>query len=285
MRLLELHLKAFGPFTDRRLDLSEPGLHVIFGANEAGKSSALRALKVLLFGFHPRSSDNFLHAHDQLRVGGRLLLADGSEISFLRRKGMKSTLLSPEDESPLSDGLLDRCLQGMEEKLFSTLFGIDHEALVAGGRELLEQHGQVGQALFAAGLGSRNLRRVLESLEKEADDLFLPRGTKPLINQALSDYKDVKRELAASSLCGREFEGDRKELERLRGEAEALRLEIEGLEKESNRLQRLRRTLPLLAERRHLQTRLTEMEPAVYLPRETSSRPRPWSCWRRSVPG
>jgi len=274
VRLLELHLKAFGPFTERRLDLSGNGLHVIFGPNEAGKSSALRALKVLLFGFHPRSSDDFLHPYDQLRVGGRLLLADGSEISFLRRKGMKSTLLSPEDESPLGDGLLDRCLQGMEEKLFSTLFGIDHEALVAGGRELLEQHGQVGQALFAAGLGSRNLRRVLESLEKEADDLFLPRGSKPLINQALADYKEVKRELAAASLSGREFEGDRKELERLRGEAEALGREIAGLERESNRLQRLRRTLPLLAERRHLRTRLAEMEPTAVLPEDFPDRRR-----------
>jgi uncharacterized protein YhaN len=274
VRLLELHLKAFGPFTDRRLDLSESGLHVIFGPNEAGKSSALRALKVLLFGFHPRSSDNFLHSHEQLRVGGRLLLADGSEISFVRRKGMKSTLLSPEDESPLGDGLLDRCLQGMEEKLFSTLFGIDHEALVAGGRELLEQHGQVGQALFAAGLGSRNLRRVLESLEKEADGLFLPRGSKPLINQALSDYKEVKRELAAASLSGRELEGDRKELERLRGESEALGGEVAGIERELNRLQRLRRALPLLAERRHLRTRLAEMEPAAVLPMDFPDRRR-----------
>ncbi|HVG07423.1 MAG TPA: AAA family ATPase [Thermoanaerobaculia bacterium] len=274
MRLLDLHLKAFGPFTDRRLDLSEPGLHVIFGANEAGKSSALRALKVLLFGFHPRSSDDFLHPYDQLRVGGRLLLGDGSEISLLRRKGMKSTLLSPDDESPLSDGLLDRCLQGMEEKLFSSLFGIDHDALVAGGRELLEQHGQVGQALFAAGLGSRNLRRVLESLEKEADDLFLPRGSKPLINQAVADFKEAKRELAASSLSGREFEGDRKELERLRGEAEALSREIATLERESNRLQRLRRTLPLLAERGHFRTQLAEMEPTAVLPLDFPDRRR-----------
>jgi uncharacterized protein YhaN len=52
VRLLELHLLAFGPFTDRRLDLSagSAGLHVVFGPNEAGKSSALRALRALLYG-------------------------------------------------------------------------------------------------------------------------------------------------------------------------------------------------------------------------------------------
>ncbi len=277
MKLLELDLKAFGPFTGRRLDLSggsEPGLHVVFGNNEAGKSSALRALKALLFGFPTRSSDDFIHPYDQLRVGGRMLLADGSEISFVRRKGTKSTILSPEDDSPLGDGLLDRCLQGMEEKHFSTLFGIDHNALVEGGRELLEQHGQVGQALFAAGLGSRNLRRVLDSLDEEADALFLPRGSKPQINQAVSEYREARRELADASLSGREFEGDRKELERGREEAEALSQEIAGLQRERNRLQRLRRALPLLAERRRLLARLDELAGAVVLPEDFPDRRR-----------
>ncbi|RPH55947.1 chromosome segregation protein SMC, partial [bacterium] len=277
MRLLELDLKALGPFTGRRLDLSggEHGLHVVFGPNEAGKSSALRALKVLLFGFPLRSPDDFLHSYDQLRVGGRLLLGDGSEVSFLRRKGSKSTVLSPEDESPLDEGFLDRCLQGMEERHFSTLFGIDHDTLVAGGRELLEQHGEVGQALFAAGIGSRSLRKVLESLESEAGALFLPRNaTKPLINQAVSEYKEVRRELSDASLSGREFEGLRKDLERMREEADALGGEIAGLDREKNRLQRLRRALPVLAERRRLVERLGELEGVVVLPQDFPDRRR-----------
>ena len=47
MKILELRLTAFGPFTGRVLDLSSgnQGLHVIFGPNEAGKSSALRAFR------------------------------------------------------------------------------------------------------------------------------------------------------------------------------------------------------------------------------------------------
>jgi uncharacterized protein YhaN len=276
VRLLELDLKAFGPFTGRRLDLSggEHGLHVVFGPNEAGKSSALRALKVLLFGFPLRSPDDFLHPYDQLRVGGRLLLEDGSEVAFLRRKGAKSTVLSPCDESPLDEGFLDRCLQGLEERHFSTLFGIDHGALVAGGRELLEQHGEVGQALFAAGLGSRSLRRVLESLDGEAEELFLPRGAKPLLNQALSEYREARRELAQASLSGREFEGHAKELERMREEADALGRDIAGLERERNRLQRLRRALPLLAERRRLVERLGELEGVVVLPQDFPDRRR-----------
>ncbi|MBU4054152.1 MAG: AAA family ATPase, partial [Proteobacteria bacterium] len=47
MRIDELRLIAFGPFTGTTLDLSQgrEGFHIIYGPNEAGKSSSLRALR------------------------------------------------------------------------------------------------------------------------------------------------------------------------------------------------------------------------------------------------
>ena len=44
MKILNLHLIAYGPFSDGSLDLSggSEGLHLIYGPNEAGKSAALR---------------------------------------------------------------------------------------------------------------------------------------------------------------------------------------------------------------------------------------------------
>src|SRR5690606_28534640 len=47
VRFQRLHLRAFGPFTNEVLDLSggaPGGLHVIYGPNEAGKSTSLRAV-------------------------------------------------------------------------------------------------------------------------------------------------------------------------------------------------------------------------------------------------
>ena len=44
MRFDKLLLRAFGPFTDRTLDFAAAapaGLHLIYGPNEAGKSSSL----------------------------------------------------------------------------------------------------------------------------------------------------------------------------------------------------------------------------------------------------
>ena len=68
MRLLKLHLKAFGPFTDRVLDFGSEakGLVLVHGPNEAGKTSALRAMADLRFGIPLQSKDNFLHEHAEI---------------------------------------------------------------------------------------------------------------------------------------------------------------------------------------------------------------------------
>ena len=58
MRLRRLDLLAIGPFQGVTLDLSggKQGLHLIYGRNEAGKTTALRSLNCLLFGFPHRAS-------------------------------------------------------------------------------------------------------------------------------------------------------------------------------------------------------------------------------------
>ena len=50
MRLAKLYLKAFGPYTERviELDASGASLHLLYGPNEAGKSSLLRDSRALL---------------------------------------------------------------------------------------------------------------------------------------------------------------------------------------------------------------------------------------------
>jgi uncharacterized protein YhaN len=275
MRILALDLIAFGPFTGRHVDLSggTPGLHVVYGPNEAGKSSALRALTCLLFGFPERSPDTYLHPGDKLRVGGRLWRADGSELRFVRRKGRRNTLLSVQGE-PLAEDLLAPFLGGVGLELFRTLFGIDHETLVQGARDILRQKGEIGQALFSAGLGIANLRGVLQALEDEAGALYAPRGTTRTINSSVTEYRDAARRVKMLSLPGREWDDHRKALDRAESELERLENERDGLERARNRLVRLRRVLPLLARRRELTGRLASAGEVIVLAEDFGARRR-----------
>ena len=93
MKIRTLFLKAFGPFSDTALDFSGPAnLHLIYGANEAGKSSALRAITDLRYGIDPRSKDNFVHEFKNMRVAGCFEDVAGRAIGLSRRKGNNDTL-------------------------------------------------------------------------------------------------------------------------------------------------------------------------------------------------
>jgi len=224
VKILELDLRAFGPFTDVRLDLAEghEGMHILYGPNEAGKSSALRALKCLLYGIPKNSADNFIHENKALRIGGRLRNADGSEFAFLRRKGNKDTILSP-DGKPIDERDLDRFLHGVTEESFGFLFGIDHEALVRGGRNILAGKGETGQSLFAAGAGGANLRAVLEAIEADAEALFKNKGQLPAINKAVSRHQELRKRISDLSQSSREWAEKEKELRKAMAERDSVK--------------------------------------------------------------
>ena len=92
MRLDRLDLLAYGPFYDRSLPLG-PGFHLIYGPNEAGKSTTLRAVSSLLFGFPRTLEDHFRFDAADLRLGGEVVASDGRRLSFLRRRRGKGAFV------------------------------------------------------------------------------------------------------------------------------------------------------------------------------------------------
>ena len=93
MRLLSLELEKFGAFETLRIAFRpEARLHVVYGPNEAGKSTALAAVGAMLFGV-PERTPYASRFPGQLRVGAEIVAADGRSLKFWRRKGRKNTLL------------------------------------------------------------------------------------------------------------------------------------------------------------------------------------------------
>jgi len=275
MRIKKLELSAFGPFSGCRIDFAGecPGLHIIYGSNEAGKSSCLRALKSLFFGIPPRTDDNFLHPYDRLLIGGCISGDDGSELAFFRRKKRKADLFDANDR-PLDPSTLAPFLNGMEQETFESLYGIDHEALQRGGREILDQKGNVGQAIFSAGAGLTSLRSVLDALEKEGDELYRPRASTRAINDALTEYRNLQGQMKQALLSSGDWEEHRK----------AFRSAQQGLERisgrrgeravEKRRLERLQRALPHLARRTDLLLKLSAIGEVCLLPPDFGDRRR-----------
>jgi len=141
MKILEVKLLAFGPFTDKplKLDAGQEGFHIVYGPNEAGKSSALRALRQMLYGIPERSLDDFIHPYAKIRIGGVLRRSDGTVLELIRRKGRIHTLRAPDDETLINESHLQTFLGGVDADLFATMFGIDHADLVSLARSSLPQ--------------------------------------------------------------------------------------------------------------------------------------------------
>ena len=87
MRLKELHLLKYGSFDGQvlRFQSTRPGLHVVFGHNEAGKSTALRALKALLFGIALRLA-TISSWQRRAERGALLQTTDGREFEVQRSR-------------------------------------------------------------------------------------------------------------------------------------------------------------------------------------------------------
>src|SRR5450830_1669699 len=129
MRVNRLDRLRYGRFTNVSLEFpnADSDLHVIFGPNEAGKSTSLAAIEDLLFGIPHNSPYNFVHDYASMRVGG-VLEHDGKSLVVLRRKGHKDTLLAP-NESPLlsGDSALVPFLGGADQTFFTRMFSLNHE--------------------------------------------------------------------------------------------------------------------------------------------------------------
>ncbi|GAE91098.1 hypothetical protein JCM21714_34 [Gracilibacillus boraciitolerans JCM 21714] len=260
MRFDYLHLEAFGHFTNYELLFEEDkNFHILYGPNEAGKSTILRSVSNLLYGFPQQTTDSFLHSNQKLRVGGRLTNKHGETLSFYRRKGRKNTVLDWENQ-PLDEKRVQTFLDGMSEQQFVNMFALDHVRLREGGASLLQSDGHVGESLFSAASGISVLRRVLDELENNSRDLYLKSGSKPVINQAIKEEKELTKQISDNQLKVQTW----KDLEQsyLDGERKIaeLKQELKMLSTEETKYRRLKQTLPKIALRNEMIDKRKELE-------------------------
>jgi uncharacterized protein YhaN len=246
MRFDRLHIPAFGPFTN--LDIKFPvrggDLHVIYGSNEAGKSSLLRAFRDLLFGIHGQSPDNFLHDYKELRIKGEVRNRAGEKLTFQRRKGNKNTLLD-EDGNPLPDNALTPFLGSVDQAYFSTMFGLGVRELREGAEQLLRGEGDIGNALFSASMGGTPVQLILAALTEESERLFRGRAVANVsIRPASAKHKELLRQSRDASVNSEAWEKIERELAAAETNKAKLEEDILGFTRDLEWISRCEDALP-----------------------------------------
>ncbi|MHA7963857.1 AAA family ATPase [Paenibacillus sp. CAU 1782] len=237
MRLLEAHIDGFGQLNNRRIELDAPVI-IVFGPNEAGKSTVFGFLRSMLYGFARRNLPaERLEPIAGGRHGGRLLFSDDGNATYsveryadgasgklrLKRLGDGNDQASVLPE----DGLVEQAiwekqfLGGVNERLFRHLYAITlselREAGALSGEEL-------GRYLYQAGWEEgRAVAYAEKKIAAELEGLFKPKGTSQKLYLGAKTVESLDSEL-------RSLGDGIAEYNELLAEEEAAELEMAKLE-------------------------------------------------------
>lgn len=259
MRIAALRLLAYGPFTDRSLEFGDkPGFHLVYGDNEAGKSTALRALSSVLFGYPHVVIDDHKHDAKDILLGADLAAKSGSSLSFQRRRRGKNALVEF-GGSAIDEASVARVLGDVSRDVFESVFALDHDRLHKHAQALLSGGGSLGVALAAAGVGLAGLKAALDQLRRERNELFLSGGSRPEINRRISRLQELRKEMRQRQVSLPEFKKREREIADVEERLAAARSQSLALDAELTKLQRLTRVLPLRARLVEARAQLVEL--------------------------
>ncbi|WP_275790446.1 ATP-binding protein [Pararhizobium gei] len=213
MRLSRLDLVRYGKFTGRSLDFGalhpgRPDFHLVYGPNEAGKSTLFSGFLDLLFGIERLSSYGFLHPYPTMRIGG-IVETGGRAHEVFRVKKTQNSLLGS-DEQPLPDNLFSAALGSIDRATYRMMFSLDDESIEKGGESILKSEGELGTLLFSASSGLPDSSSVLAGLKTQADAFYKPQGRKHRLSELKSALEALKDEKTALDVNAREFAALRK---------------------------------------------------------------------------
>ncbi|WP_225744396.1 AAA family ATPase [Marinilactibacillus sp. Marseille-P9653] len=202
MKIKSLIIYGYGKWIDQSIDFSSD-FHVVFGQNEAGKSTIMSFIHSILFGFPTRHSALLRYEpKDSSRYGGKIIIEDERfgvvSIERVQGKSTGDVTVLMEDGATGSEALLHKILYGIDRTLYQSVFSFHLKGI-----ERVEDmtKDQMNRYFLSAGaLGTERFLQKADQFKQKANGLYKPTGRVPKINQALKglEEKQAAMELAKS---------------------------------------------------------------------------------------
>lgn len=232
MRILELQIKNFGKFSNKTIRFHD-GINILYGKNEAGKSTIHSFIRAMLFGMEKARGRAAKYDEYSLRepwenpgyFAGVMRFESGGKIFRLERsfhkREKKASLICETDGEELSveNGDLDVLLEGLSETAFLNTFYIGQKGGAAGEALAGEIRNYISNTQSAGDAGI-DVQRAIQVLETRR------RRIEAAKKERLGASEDVERELQAKLAYVEQ------ELRRLQTEEEACLDRINRLKKD-----------------------------------------------------
>jgi uncharacterized protein YhaN len=209
LKIISLHIYGFGQLENVKIE-NLADFQVFFGENEAGKSTIMRFIHAIFFGFPTKQQTEYRYEpkHSSKYGGNIKIFTEDRGFTLIERVKGKSAAgeVSVTCENGVIGGeeLLQELLLHVDKGLFQAIFSFNLHGL----QNIHQMKGEeIGKFLFSAGmLGTDRLALAENGLQKELDARFKPGGKKPLINEKLQQLHNLKKELNSAAAKNKEYE-------------------------------------------------------------------------------
>lgn len=215
MRIAEFHVEGFGRLANVSMTDVPPGLSIVLGENEAGKTTLLEFLRAILFGLPSRKQKEFYPPLNGGRKGGRIVLrnehAERIIVERFEGKGTGPLTVTLPDGSQGGEADFRQLIGSATDDLYKNVFAFSLSELQS--FESLKTE-KVRDAIYSAGIGigRKTITQIIQELTKQAGELFVPGGSTKAMNQLLSRIEDHGRQIKGHEKDQDEYERIQREL-------------------------------------------------------------------------
>lgn len=197
MRIEKLLIYGFGKHENVSVDFGLD-MNVLYGRNEAGKTTIQQFILHILFGFPQRNSAMLRYEPKSGgKYGGQIQVMDDvygrCTIERVRGKSAGDVIVYFEDGKQGGEEALNQLLRQYDRSSFESIFAFS--LLQLQGFEKMDE-GELSRTLLASGTtGVDSLLRLEVKMEKEMDELFKKSGRKPLLNVKMKELRTLEIDL------------------------------------------------------------------------------------------
>lgn len=199
MKIEKIKLFGFGKFSDKRISFSEKQL--IFGENEAGKTTIYNFIKFMLFGFKAKDKThrNFKPL-DHSIYGGQLEISDGDDYYVIQRRALngrsnKLEVIIEKNGQMISESEWLSFLAPINQDLFEKVYTVSQDNLELHAEKDMGEEELENLWRVTASTGTQELTEKIAELNKELPDLYKPAGKNPQINQKLTQIMTINQQI------------------------------------------------------------------------------------------
>ncbi|MEM8736591.1 MAG: AAA family ATPase, partial [Planctomycetota bacterium] len=256
MKFQRISIENFGSFPRRDLDFSGASLAIIYGPNEAGKTTALNAIRQAVFGFRARTP--YLTGRT-ITASVSATLADGSTLEFTRRKGRPDQIDGTHRGADLNEARLRNLLGDVDLDCYEQMFGFSQEELRLGQQTLKDA--KLTEALAGGTFGGIHaLEGLRTELSENLQSLYKARGSTSAINVLLREIEEANQKLKTLEVPASLIEDIQRQIAGREEERVLVVSRLEATRRSRTQARRQLQSFPLLQQILAIRSFLDEIE-------------------------